>query len=214
MRVRAIMLPFAKLNCISIDNTVEEAIAIIEEHGLLSLPVVDGTEFIGVLSKQVVFEEFFRSGNCSREEFLQKRVREFMMDKVDTVQKDMRIEEAAVRFIKSKVRFIPVTNEYNQLLGIVTQQAVFKQYQKLFGEAHNSLAIFNYDIKGTLAKLTDTIAKAGGNICNLLVIPTDVMDLVEIFLRIDAEDFDKVVKALKKQGFDLRNIEYAQERQE
>ena len=57
MRVRAIMLPFAKLNCISIDNTVEEAIAIIEEHGLLSLPVVDGTEFIGVLSKQVVFEE-------------------------------------------------------------------------------------------------------------------------------------------------------------
>ena len=65
-----------------------------------------------------------------------------------------------------------------------------------------------------MAKLTDTIAKAGGNICNLLVIPTDVMDLVEIFLRIDAEDFDKVVKALKKQGFDLRNIEYAQERQE
>lgn len=214
MRVRAIMLPFAKLNCISIDDTVEKAIAIIDEHELLSLPVVDGTEFIGVLSKQYVFEEFFRNGNCSREEFMQKKVQEFMKDKIDTVEKEMRIEEAAVRFIKSKVRFIPVTNEYNQLLGIVTQQAVFKQYQKLFGEAHNSLVIYNYDTRGTLAKLTETIAKAGGNICNLLVMPTDVMDLVEIFLRIEAEDFERVIRALKKQGFDLRNIEYAQERQE
>ena len=133
MRVRAIMLPFAKLNCISVEDTVEKAIGIIDEHGLLSLPVVDGTEFIGVLSKQFVFEEFFH-GEWGREEFLQKKVREFMRSKIDTMPEDMRIEEAAVRFITSKARFIPVTNEYNQLLEIVTQQAVFKQYQKMFGD--------------------------------------------------------------------------------
>ncbi len=207
MRVRAIMLPFAKLNCISVEDTVEKAIGIIDEHGLLSLPVVDGTEFIGVLSKQFVFEEFFH-GEWGREEFLQKKVREFMRSKIDTMPEDMRIEEAAVRFITSKARFIPVTNEYNQLLGIVTQQAVFKQYQKMFGEAHNSLVIYNYDNRGTLARLSETVAKAGGNICNLLVMPTEVMDLVEMFLRIEAADFEKVVKALKKQGFDVRDIKY------
>lgn len=209
MRVRAIMLPFAKLNCISVDDTVEKAIAIIDEHELLSLPVVDGREFIGVLSKQFVFEEFFHSENCGKEEFMQKKVQEFMKTKIDTMSDDVRIEEAAVRFIKSKVRFIPVTNEYNQLLGIVTQQAVFKQYQKMFGEAHNSLVIYNYDNRGALAKLAETIAKAGGDICNLLIMPTDLMDLVEMFLRIEAKDFDKVVKALKKQGFDVRDVKYA-----
>lgn len=209
MRVRAIMLPFAKLNCISVDDTVEKAIQIIDENGLLSLPVVNGREFIGVLSKQFVFEEFFRGECVSKEEFLQKKVQEFMRSKVDTMPEDMRIEEAAVRFISSKVRFIPVTNEYNQLLGIVTQQAVFKQYQKMFGEAHNSLVIYNYDNRGTLAKLAETITKAGGDICNLLVMPTEVMDLVEMFLRIEAKDFEKVVRALKKQGFDVRDIKYA-----
>ena len=61
MRVKAIMMPFSKLACISVENTVEEAMKIIDEQGLLSLPVVDGQQFVGVLSKQFLFEEFFRN---------------------------------------------------------------------------------------------------------------------------------------------------------
>ena len=53
------MMPFSKLACISVENTVEEAMKIIDEQGLLSLPVVDGQQFVGVLSKQFLFEEFF-----------------------------------------------------------------------------------------------------------------------------------------------------------
>ena len=52
------MMPFSKLACISVENTVEEAMKIIDEQGLLSLPVVDGQQFVGVLSKQFLFEEF------------------------------------------------------------------------------------------------------------------------------------------------------------
>ena len=35
MRVKAIMMPFSKLACISVENTVEEAMKIIDEQGLL-----------------------------------------------------------------------------------------------------------------------------------------------------------------------------------
>ena len=58
-----------------------------------------------------------------------------------------------------KVRFIPITNEQNKLLGIVTQQAVFKEYQKIFGNKHNSMAIYTYDIRGVLGKICELIAK-------------------------------------------------------
>lgn len=206
MRVKTIMLPFERLSCIEVTDTVEKAIAVINERELLSLPVVDGQRFVGVLSKQFLFEEFFRCNDCTKEEFLQKKVQEFMKDKIQTISENMRIEEAAATFITSKVRFIPITGEDGQLLGIVTQQAVFKQYQKLFGEKHNTLVVYSYDSKGTLAKMCETIAKAGGDIRNMLVMHTDVMNLVEIFLRIDAEDFDKVVKALNKQKFDVRDV--------
>ena len=210
MRVKTIMLPYQQLTCIKVTDTIEAAIDIINRHELLSLPVVDGKKFVGVLSKQFVFEEFFRCDNISKEEFLQKKVQEFMKTTIETIPEEMRIEEAAIRFITSKVRFIPITDKNGDLVGIVTQQAVFKQYQKMFGHKYNSLVIYSYDSRGTLAKMCETISRAGGDIRNMLVMHTDVMNLVEIFLRIDAEDFEKVVKALDKQKFDVRDVKYAE----
>lgn len=208
MRVKAIMMPFSKLTCISVENTVEEAMKIIDEQGLLSLPVVNGREFIGVLSKQYMFEKYFRDFSGTKEEFVSKKVQEFMRDKIDTIGENTRIEEAAAMFIHSKVRFIPITNEKNVLLGIVTQQAVFKEYQKIFGNKHNSMAIYTYDIRGVLGKICELIAKEGGDICNMMVIPTDILDLAEIFLRVEAKDFERVVRALERHGYDVRDVKY------
>ena len=198
MRVKAIMMPFSKLACISVENTVEEAMKIIDEQGLLSLPVVDGQQFV----------EFFRNYTGTREEFAQRKVMEFMKTRIETIGENTRIEEAAAMFITSKVRFIPITNEQNKLLGIVTQQAVFKEYQKIFGNKHNSMAIYTYDIRGVLGKICELIAKEGGDICNMMVIPTDVMDLAEIFLRVEAPDFERVVRALERHGYDVRDVKY------
>lgn len=208
MRVKAIMMPYYKLACISLDNTVEEAMKIIDEQGLLSLPVVKEKEFIGVLSKQYLFEEYFKNYTGTRESFMQRPVKDFMKAKIDTIGENTRIEEAAAMFITSKVRFIPITNERNILLGIVTQQAVFKEYQKIFGNKHNSMAIYTYDIRGVLGKICELIAKEGGDICNMMVIPTDVLDLAEIFLRVEAPDFERVVRALERHGYDVRDVKY------
>ena len=209
MRVKTIMLPYDELSCISVTDTIDDAIKIINQHNLLSLPVVDGQQFIGVLSKQFIFETFYEEASVSREEFEQRKVSEFMKSKVETISPEMRIEEAAALFITSKVRFIPIADDKGQFLGIVTQQAVFKQYQSLFGHQHNSLVVYSYDSRGALAKICDTIAKAGGDIRNLMVVHPDILNLVEIFLRIDAKDFSKVVDALEKQHFDVRDVKPA-----
>ena len=208
MRVKAIMLPFSKLTCIRVDNTVGEALETIDERGLLSLPVVDGNEFIGVLSKQYLFEEYFKSFSGTKEEFAAREVKEFMHSKIETIGENTRIEEAAAMFITSKVRFIPITNDKNVLLGIVTQQAVFKEYQKIFGDKHNSLAIYTYDMHGLLGKVCELIAREGGDICNIMVIPTEVLDLMEIFLRVEAPNFERVVRALERHGYDVRDVKY------
>ena len=89
MRVNTIMIPYGQLACIHVTDTVESAIKIINEHGLLSLPVVDDQEFVGVLSKQFLFESYFEEG-CSKQEFLEKKVREFMKSKIETIPSDLR----------------------------------------------------------------------------------------------------------------------------
>lgn len=210
MRVRAIMIPVNELTCIQIEDSLKKAIEIIDKNNLLSLPVVKEKQFIGVLSKQYTYEYFFKEYTESKEEFLNQPVSMLMKSKVDSISENTQIEEAAALFISSKVRFIPVINEKNEFVGIVTQQAVFKQYQSMFGEKYNSFVIYTYDYKGVGAKILETISKAGGNIRNLIVSHPDVMDLVEIFIRVDSSDFEKVLKALKKQNFNVRDIKYSE----
>ncbi len=207
MRVKVIMLPFKDLQCISIDETIGDAMKKIDDHGLLTLPVVEGTLFKGVLSKQYTYEMFFREYDCTREEFLQLKVREMMKTKIDTISSELRIEEAASLFISSKVRFLPITNEKGELEGIVTQQAVFKYYQKQFGSPkYDSFTILCHDDKGTLANISEVIAKGGANIKNIVYIDTEVMGIQEIFFRVETTDFEHLLTVMKKNKLDVRNI--------
>lgn len=204
MKVKAIMIPFIDLKCISIDNTIGEALDMIDQHNLLSMPVIDKKQFIGVLSKNFVYEQYFREFTGTKEEFLACKVKIMMHTKMITIDENTSIEDAAAIFIASKFRFIPVVTKQEELIGIVTQQAIFKEYQKLFGKDYDSLTIYSYDYKGTLAKMTETIAKQGGNIKNIVIINTETMGLQEFFVRVECKDYDAIVKALTKKGFDVR----------
>ncbi len=205
MLVKAIMIPFSQLQCLSVENTIEEALSIIEENRLLSLPVVNEKQFVGVISKEHMYEEYFKNYEAlSKLDFLNKKIKDLVKTKIMTINQELPIEDAAAIFITSKYRFIPITDGKNDLVGIVTHQSIFKQYQKIFGDRVNVLTIYTSNFKGTIAKMTDTIAKAGGNIKNIVQIDTNVMNLQEIYLSIDCEDFDKVVMALKKNGYNVR----------
>ena len=204
MKVKTIMIPFPELKSASVDNTLREALQIIEDNQLFSMPVVDGKKFIGVLSKRYVYDTYFKEFEGTKEEFLDKKVIELMKTRLETISVEKPIEEAALMFINSKVRFIPVTNEKEELVGIVTQQAIFKQYQKIFGSKKDTFVVVTYDFKGVLARISEIIARHGGNIKNIVQIDTETIGLQEIFITVEGKDFDKVVKALIKNGFDVR----------
>ncbi len=205
MLVKAIMIPANQLQCISVDNNLKEALHIIDSNRLLSLPVVDGKQFVGVLSKQFVYETYFRNFEGSKEEFLKKKVSEMIKTEIMTISKDTPIEDAASIFITSKIRFIPITDDKNQLLGIVTHQAIFKEYQKIFGNSdENVVTIYCHNFKGALSNIAKIIAKNDGNIKNIVQKDTDVMGLQEVFIRIEGEQFDTIVKELIKKGYDAR----------
>ena len=97
-----------------------------------------------------------------------------------------------------------IKSEKEELVGIVTQQAIFKQYQKIFGSKKDTFVVVTYDFKGVLARISEIIARHGGNIKNIVQIDTETIGLQEIFITVEGKDFDKVVKALIKNGFDVR----------
>lgn len=103
MKVKTIMIPFPELKSVSVDNTLREALQIIEDNQLFSMPVVDGKKFIGVLSKRYVYETYFKEFEGTKEEFLDKKVIELMKTRLETISVEKPIEEAALMFINSKV---------------------------------------------------------------------------------------------------------------
>lgn len=208
MNISSIMKKVEELKTISIDDTLGKGLKVIEENDLLSLPVLEGRKFIGILSRQYVYELYFKEDGGDKESFLERKVKEFMRTKIPSVNNTtMQIEEAAAMFFaNNKLRFIPVVNEEEELIGIITKKAILEMFKLIYGMNEPRLVIYIYDFKGKLAKITDIIAKAGGNIKNIVQADTEVLGLQEITLRVNANDIKKVIKSLNNHGFEVREF--------
>lgn len=206
MLVRSIVTPANELMTVSTSDLAKTAFKMIEDNGFLSLPVVDDRKFIGFLSKQYIYDQFFASKADSLESFLEKPVSEFISEKIETVSEDLSVEEAADLFFNNKIRFIPVTDSYNHFVGIVTQKALFKIITKIYGLRDPKIVILMDDFKGLLAKLTEAISKQGANIVNIANIDTEVMGLQEVSIRVECEDLDKLVEKLKEKGYKVKEV--------
>ncbi|GKX28389.1 hypothetical protein SH1V18_08690 [Vallitalea longa] len=208
MNINSIMKKVEELRTISIDDNLGKGLRVIEDNDLLSLPVLEGKKFIGVLSRQYVYELYFKEDGGDKEKFLQRKVEEFMRTKVPSVNNsNMLIDEAAAMFFaNNKLRFIPVVNGEEELIGIITKKAILERFKFIYGMDEPRLVIYIYDFKGKLAKITDIIAKAGGNIRNIVQADTEVLGLQEITLRVKANDIQKVIKSLNNHGFEVREF--------
>ena len=206
MLIKNIMIPKSQLTILTTTNTAKEALDVINSKSLLSLPVVDGKEFVGIISKRYILEEFFNNDE-DKSLFLSRPISDFMKTKIPSLSSDDLVEEPVKLLCNNNIQFIPVTNEFGHLLGIVTHKAVFSTFKNALGIGHTRLAITTTDIKGRLAKLTELIAKKNANIISIVQIDPEVMNLKEIILRIDVDNIHTLIKALNENGFTVRRVD-------
>jgi acetoin utilization protein AcuB len=93
------------------------------------------------------------------------KVEEVMTRKVITVTEDTPLEEAARIMADSKIGGLTVMRE-DKLVGIVTETDLFKIFLELLGARLPGVRVTALipDAKGTLAKITNAVFGAGGNI--------------------------------------------------
>ncbi|MBE6022046.1 MAG: CBS domain-containing protein [Cellulosilyticum sp.] len=205
MIIKNILIPYQDLTKVSIHDTAGKTLEMIDSEQLLSLPVVDGNQFIGIISKRYILEEFYNS-NEEKETFLKRPVVEFMKTKVPCLSSDDLVEEALKLLCEHNVQFIPIVNEKNEFAGIVSHKAVFRTFRNALGIGHTRLVITTYDLKGRLAKLSEIIAKENGNIMSIVQVDPEVMGLKELILRVEITNAQKLVKVLNENGFTVRKV--------
>lgn len=206
MMVKNIMIPIEKLTTVALEDTVKDTIALIDAHNLLSLPVVQGNKFVGIISKKYIFEEYFKS-NEDKEEFLERKVAEFMKTKIDAVSERDLVEVPGTILAEHNLQFVPVVNEKGNFNGIVTHKAIFKAFNKILGVGHTRIEVITRDVKGRLAALTEIITKQDVNILSIAEIDIEVMNLREIIMRVDSKNIKALIEALNGGGFTVKRVD-------
>ena len=172
----------------------------------MSLPVVEGKKFVGLLSKQFIYDEFFKSGETDYNKFFQKTVAEFIITPPEVVKDSTPVEEAAEMFFESKIRFLPVVDNNNDFIGILTQKALFDIITRVFGLHDAKIVILSSDFTGVIAKISEIIYKFGANITNIVQMDTGLMEVKEISIRVECDNLDKLVEKLKNNGIKVREV--------
>ena len=205
MLIKNILIPYRDLTMISIHDTAATTLNLIDSKSLLSLPVVEGSTFIGIISKRYILEEYFNSEE-DKETFLKRPVSDFMKTKIPCLSPDDLVEEALKVLCDHNLQFIPIVNAKGEFVGIVSHKAVFRTFRNALGIGHTRLVITTHDLKGRLAKLTDLIAKENGNIISIVQVDPEVMRLKQLILRVDVPNPQKLSKVLDENGFTVRQM--------
>jgi acetoin utilization protein AcuB len=179
--------------------------ALIKSCGFRHLPVVDTDGgLVGIVDRADL--ELFLSGVQSPGVIKrQHHMEQVMTREVVSVPPDCPLEEAATLMVKHKIGSLPVL-EAGQVIGIITETDIFKQFAAVLGGGSDSLRLTVQvaHVPGQLAKLADRIAQVNGNICSVVAYAADQPERINFTLRVEGADREAVLRAVSSlAGLDL-----------
>jgi acetoin utilization protein AcuB len=91
--------------------------------------------------------------------------------------------------------------EDEQVVGIITETDIFKQFAAVLGGGTDSLRLTVQvpDIPGQLAALSRRIAQVSGNISSVVAYDADQPERINITLRVEGADRETVLEAMSDQ---------------
>ena len=187
------------------DLPVNDAFDLMKKERIRRLPVVDKNgKLVGIVSdKDLLRVSPSPATTLSAYEIpylLSKvKVNDVMTKKVITVSEDTPIEDAARIMVDNKIGGLPVVNESNAVVGIITETDIFKTFLELLGARKTGVRITMYvkDRRGELARMAKAVADVGGNIVATVEMPGTDSTNYEVLWKVTEAPKEAVVEALK-----------------
>jgi acetoin utilization protein AcuB len=134
-------------------------------------------------------------------------VEKVMQTEVITIDADTPIEEAARIMEDSDISGIPVIEE-NQLVGMITEADLFNAFLEVLGARLPGvrLAVLVNIGPGQLARLTQAVFNAGGNIISLGTFSGPSSETGEILMKVDGLKKDVLVELVKPYVVKILNV--------
>ncbi len=193
------------------DQSVSEAIDLMSENGLHRLPVVDKNGKLAGLITEGVITSNTPNNSTSLSVFelnylLNKlTIKDIMIKDVITIGKDALLEEAATILRKNDIGCLPVVDEDNTLIGIITHNDIFTAFIDLLGYNHvgtRYVISVEEDRTGILEDICRVFKEQDVSIANMAVYNSSRgIEIVVI-----VHGFDNITDKLEKAGYKVTSV--------
>jgi acetoin utilization protein AcuB len=160
---------------IASDTSFQDALRLMNDHGFRRLPVVNKKgKLIGIVSERDLLYASpspVTSLSVWEVTYLLSKIliREIMTTEVITTTPDTPIEDAAHLMAHNKVGGLPVVDENERVIGVITETDIFKSFVEMFAGGHSGLRLTLQvpEKKDILLDLSRSIRKLNGSIVSV-----------------------------------------------
>jgi acetoin utilization protein AcuB len=198
---------------VKLDTPVTEAQALMKREKIHHLPVLDREGRLAgiVAEKDLLYASPSPATTLSVFEMTsllaKLTVAKVMSAKPLTITEDVPLEEAARIMADRNIGGLPVMRG-TTLVGIITESDLFRVFIELFGARQKGvrLTIVVPNERGELAKVSNAITNAGGNIIALGTFLADDPTQGRLTVKVDGLSKDRVAEALRPVAVRIEDI--------
>lgn len=209
-----------QLRTVGMDSSVTAAFSLMKENNIRRLPVMDKDKVVGIITitdlnqaspslatTLSIHELNYLLAKTKIKDILPKK------QKLITIGPNNYIETAAKLMRENKVSGLPVVDEHEKLVGIVTETDIFDAFIDILGvkRTHTRIDFYTSDRPGTIAGITGMIAQKGKNILNTVVFFDKKKNMYKMVVRLEELNCGDVVEALKERGHEVESVIITQE---
>lgn len=194
--------------------SVSDALNLMKREKVRRLPVVDKNgHLVGIVSEKdllhaspspatslSVWEITYLLGKI--------KVEDVMTQKVITVTGDTPLEVAARIMADSKIGGLPVVGGDGAVVGIITETDLFKIFLELLGAREKGVRVTALapEVRGELAKITQAIASAGGNIVSLGQFQGTDSTNRQVLIKVEGLSREQLMEVLKPVVISIEDV--------
>ena len=179
------------------NTTIQEAISLMKKHSIRHLPVIEEGRLVGLVTE-----------GDMRQVFVASLIEELSIDDVMikdpiTVKVDTEIDDAARVIHYNKIGGLPVVDEDQGLLGIITVADIMAAFIELMGVLKSSSRIdivLGQDPEA-FEEVSRIIISNGGKIISVGMLPQSDRKKNIYFFRLEKHRIGKIVDALGEAGY-------------
>lgn len=195
-----------KCTCVSPKDPLARVYKTMREEGYEGLPVSDNGQVVGVITLWDILTRLAQTDHT--ENFLKTTaVSDVMTRQPITIRDDEIIEEAALLMYKNDINILPVVDDSDNVLGVITQSDFFRIFIEVLGIERRGtrITVRIEDRVGELARITNIIKDQGVSIISLVTFQPGRTHN-DVVVRVETGNAKPIVDALMEAGFHVTHV--------